>query len=61
MGEKEVELGNKVKDSITGTTGKVTGVWRSISSKPRMMVEGIDTTGRPFEYWIDMERLEITD
>lgn len=52
------ELGTKVKDQITKFSGIVTARTVFLNSEPRIMVEGMDTTGRPIEWWFDEERLE---
>lgn len=52
-------LGKEVKDTLTGYIGKVTAVALYITSETRLLVEGIDTTGRPIEWWIDEKRVAV--
>ena len=59
MEETPIELGTKVKDTVTGATGKVTGIFDSITGKKRAEVSALDNAGRPFETWFDIERLEV--
>lgn len=52
------KMGDAAKDSVTGFRGIVTGVWHSISSPDRYLIEGIDSTGRPIDMWVDEDRVE---
>jgi hypothetical protein len=58
MGEK-IELGCKVKESITGFVGTVTARCVYLDDDPRLLVEAVDTTGRPIEHWIKESRAEV--
>ena len=58
MGEK-IQLGQTVKDNVTGFVGKVTARCEYLSGQPRVMAVGIDSTGRPIEYWIDESCAEV--
>ncbi len=49
-------IGNKVKDEVTGFVGKVTAVAVYATGETRLLVENIDTTGRPIEWWFDAKR-----
>ena len=51
-----MEIGDEVKDTITGFTGTVTGIWFSGTQKPRLLVETIDSANRPVEWWVDVDR-----
>ena len=60
MGEK-IELGSKVKDSITGMQGTVTVRAEYFSgSHPRVMIEG-GSEGRPFELWVEESRCIVQE
>ena len=50
-------LGQKVRDTVTGFTGIVTGHARYLSYDDQCLVESLDTTGRPIEQWISEKRL----
>lgn len=54
----EVKLGMNVIDRETGFRGKVTAKAQYLYDEPRALVENIDSTGRPIEWWFTMERLE---
>ena len=51
------ELKHKVEDEITGLVGKITARTQFLTGENRYMVETIDSTGRPVEWWIDESRL----
>lgn len=55
---KKIELGMRVKDTKTLFTGLVTARAEYLYGQPRILVENIDSTGRPVEWWYDEERLE---
>ena len=49
----------RVKDKVTGYSGKVTAVCHYYGDRPQSyLVESIDSTGRPVEQWVDEPRLE---
>lgn len=50
-------LGETVKDINTGYQGKITARCEYITDKRNYLVENVDTTGRPIEWWIEEERL----
>ena len=52
-------LGKQVKDTLTGYSGKVTAVALYLTGETRLLVEGIDTTGRPIEWWLDEKRVAV--
>ena len=55
------EYGDVVTDTVTGFCGKVTGCCHYYGKRPdSYLVEGIDSTGRPIENWIDLTRLDLT-
>lgn len=50
----------KVRDKITGYTGEITAVGYYFDYEPRrFLIEGIDSTGRPIEYWVREDRIEL--
>jgi hypothetical protein len=57
-----INLGAKVKDRETGYEGVVTARAEYLYDEPRVLVENIDSTGRPIEYWYLEERVyEISE
>lgn len=56
----EITYKTHVRDNVTGYSGKVTAICHYYHKRPdSVLVEGIDTTGRPIEWWTDVERIEI--
>jgi heat shock protein HspQ len=53
------EIGARVRDTITGYSGVVTGRAQYVSGVNRYQVEAVDSTGRPCEWWLDGERCEV--
>ena len=48
-----------VVDKVTGFSGVITARAEYATTSPnRYLVENIDTTGRPVEWWFDEDRLE---
>ena len=47
------------RDIVTGLEGTITGYWISMTGSDCVLLESMDTTGRPVEQWIDVERLEF--
>ena len=60
MGEK-IELGSKVKDSVTGYIGTVTARCEYLHHGPQILAESIDSTGRPIEWWVKESRAEVIE
>lgn len=54
-----IELGWIVRDKETKFEGKVTGRVEYLYDSSRVLVEGIDTSGRPIEWWYDERRVEV--
>ena len=50
-------LGETVKDVNTNYHGKITARCEYITDRRSYLVENIDTTDRPIEWWIEEERL----
>lgn len=51
-------LGNKVRDTVTGIAGTVTGVALYLHAPPSAGVEYVDAQGVPRTEWITQSRLE---
>jgi len=56
-----MELNDRVKDKVTGYGGRVTAKSEYITGETRYLVENVDSTGRPIEWWYDESRLEKED
>lgn len=52
-------IGKTGRDTVTGFQGLITGYWISQTGCDRLLLEGIDTTGRPVDFWADRERIEL--
>lgn len=52
-------LKQKVKDNLTGYEGIVTGFAMYATQSAKILVEAVDSTGRPIEWWVDAERIEL--
>ena len=58
--EIKFEYGQNVTDKVTGYRGIITTVGYYYGKRPaQYMVEGIDTTGRPVEWWVQEDRIEV--
>jgi hypothetical protein len=56
------ELGNKVRDKVTGFHGTVYAICRYLSgSLDRAGVQTLNTKGELKEEWFDIDRLEIVE
>ena len=52
--------GDTVKDSVTGYVGKVTAKCDFYGRRPtQYLIESIDSTDRPIEWWVDNTRLSL--
>ena len=58
MEPKEL-IGKCAEDTISGFSGEITGYWISKTGSDRVLLEGLDTTGRPVEFWADLERINL--
>ena len=54
-------LNNKVKDELTGYNGTVTAVAVYNTGEVRLLVETVDSTGRPIGWWFDAKRTIAID
>lgn len=52
-------LGLMATDTITGFCGKITGYWIGITGTDKVMLENSDSTGRPCEFWVDIDRVKL--
>lgn len=59
--EPKTYIGKKFKDTVTDFVGTCTGYWMTATGNDRILLEGIDTTGRPIDFWIDIDRVIICD
>lgn len=50
-----------VKDKIAGYSGTITAYAVYATGEVRYLVENVDTTGRPVEWWYDESRLVKED
>ncbi len=48
----------KVRDTVTGYEGTVTAKVTYRDREPSYLVESVDTTGRPVEWWVTETRLQ---
>lgn len=60
MGTFKFELGEFVRDTITGCQGAITARCEYMFENPRYCIENSDKNGRPFEMWFDENRLTRT-
>lgn len=56
-----IKLGAKAREKETGFNGVVTARAEYLYDRPRVLVESIDSTGRPIEWWYDESRLEVIE
>lgn len=55
--KSKFNLGDMVEDKITKYSGKITSVAFYIDREPMYLIESIDTTNRPIDYWYGESRL----
>lgn len=53
-------LGTTRRDTVTGMTGKVTGVAAYTDHADQCQLTSLDTTGRPVDYWVPIARTTET-
>lgn len=58
MEPKEL-IGKRAQDMVTSFSGEITGYWISKTGSDRVLLENVDNSGRPVEFWADLERVEI--
>ena len=54
-------FGEKVKEDVTGFTGVVTAYAVYSTGEINYLIEGMDTTGRPAEFWYNENRLRSVE
>lgn len=53
-----IKLGTRVKDKETKFEGLVTARAEYLYDEPSVLVESVDSTGRPIEWWYKESRVE---
>lgn len=53
-----IKLGTQVRDIETGFEGTVTARAEYLHGTPRVMVESLDETNRPIEWWYEESRMQ---
>lgn len=56
---KDISFGTTVRDAITGVSGIVTGKFEPRTGTPSVKIESMDSTGRPFLEWVELDRAEL--
>lgn len=59
MSDLEKLLNKNVRDVVNGYSGNVIAVAKYSYNEDLALVCNIDTTGRPVETWLSIERLEV--
>lgn len=54
-------IGRMAMDTVTGYKGEITAHTTFKTGVDRVMIESMDNTGRPIEWWFDVDRLELLD
>lgn len=54
-------LGKKAQDKETGYTGIVTAYCVYAYAPTAFLLEAVDSTGRPIEWWVNISRMKILD
>lgn len=54
-------IGLIAEDQVTGFVGEVTAAAIYKTGSDRVMVESMDDTGRPIEWWFDVDRLKFKE
>ncbi len=59
MGEESFQLGEKVRDRISGFEGTITGIWTRLHGPQsyELSASGLDPKGRSRVEWFDQGRL----
>lgn len=56
-----IELGTNAIDNETGFAGVVTARVGYLYDNPQVLLEGVDSTGRPCDYWVNESRIEFVE
>jgi hypothetical protein len=51
-------VGKTVADTETGMVGKVTAFACYATRYKTVLLSGLDTTGRPIEHWVELQRID---
>lgn len=54
-------IGRIAMDTVTGYKGEITAHTTFKTGVDRVLIESIDNTGRPVEWWFDIDRIEFLD
>jgi len=52
-------LGATYKDTNTGAVGKCTAMTEYVTGYRAVQLSGVDSTGRPMDWWVDVQALEL--
>ena len=58
---KNKYLGKRAKDRITGFEGVITAYAEYLTDTPRILLEDVDSTGRPVEFWVQTVRADVEE
>lgn len=53
----EIKLGTTMTDIVTGLSGRVTAKIEYEHGMAQALLSALDTTGRPIEHWVVIDRL----
>jgi hypothetical protein len=56
---EDAKMGAVGRDNLTGVKGTITGKYERMDGYSSVLVEGLDSTGRPFTEWVQLERLVV--
>ena len=54
-------LGIVAQDVVTGYSGRVTALALYITGEITYLIENVDSTGRPCDYWVNESRIVVLD
>lgn len=57
----DMYMGDIVRDKVTGLEGRVTAATLNIHGDMQVMIEAMDSTGRPMEWWVREERIVLVE
>jgi hypothetical protein len=58
---EDVTMGKVARDRVTGVKGTVTAKCERMNGPNSVCLEGLDSTGRAFSEWVELERVEVDD
>lgn len=59
MATTEIKFGDKVRDTVTGFTGTVTGRAEYANGQRQLLAETLRTDGGTSAEWLDTDRVEL--